>query len=363
MKIHDIARYLETLAPPFYQEEYDNSGFITSHNHDVTGILVTLDCIEEVIDEAVARNCNMIVAHHPIVFRGLKKITGKNYVERTLVKAIKHDVAIYAIHTNLDNVAQGVNKKIADILGLRSGRILSPKTGLLSKLYTYAPIAEAERVRNALFMAGAGHIGNYDECSFNVEGVGTFRGNDASNPHVGQKNEQHHEKEVKMEVIFPTYLKEQLVDALLGAHPYEEVAYEIVHLGNKNQWVGSGMIGELPETEDNEVFLKRLKVLFGCGVIKYAGKNSGKINKVAICGGAGFFLLGAARAAGADIFITSDVKYHEFFDAEDKIILADIGHFESEQFTVDLLVDELKKKFTTFAVLKGNTNTNPVKYL
>jgi len=363
MKIHDITRYLEALAPPAYQEEYDNAGLITTHNNNVTGILVTLDCVEEVIEEAIARNCNMVVAHHPIVFKGLKKITGKNYVERTVIKAIKHNVAIYAIHTNLDNVAQGVNFKIAQVLGLQKGKILSPKTNLLSKLYTYAPLADAENVRNALFAAGAGHIGNYNECSFNIEGVGTFKGNNNANPTVGTKNIQHHEKEVKIEVIFSNYLKDNVLDALVKAHPYEEVAYEIIHLANKNQTVGSGLIAELPEEEEVETFLKKVKERFNCGVIKYSGNSKAKIKKVALCGGSGFFLLNAAKAAGADVFITSDVKYHEFFDAEDKILLADMGHFESEQFTVDLLIDELKKNFTTFAVLKGNTNTNPVKYL
>jgi dinuclear metal center YbgI/SA1388 family protein len=363
MKIHDITHYLEVFAPSAYQEDYDNSGLLTSHENDITGILVSLDCTEAVIEEAIARGCNLVVAHHPIVFKGLKRFTGKNYVERTLMKALKNDIAIYAIHTNLDNVPNGVNAKISGVLGLKNTRILSSKSGLLSKLSTFVPKDSAENLRNALFAAGAGHIGNYDECSFNVEGMGTFRAGEGTNPLIGKHNEQHQELETKIEVVFPSYLKNSLVKALKLAHPYEEVAYDIVTLANENQYIGSGMVGELEVAEPMVDFLNRVKQSFGAGVIRYAGPNKAEIKKVAVCGGSGFFLLPAAIAAGAEIFITGDVKYHEFFDAEDKIVLADIGHFESEQFTIDLLVEELKKKFTTFAVLKVNTNTNPVKYL
>jgi dinuclear metal center YbgI/SA1388 family protein len=363
MKIKDITSFLETLAPPAYQEDYDNAGLITSHENELTGVLVTLDCTEAVIEEAIARKCNLVVAHHPIVFKGLKKITGQNYVEKTVIRAIKNDIAIYAIHTNLDHVQQGVNKRIADILGLTNQRILSPKTGLLSKLYTYVPLANANEVRSALFEAGAGQIGNYDECSFNVEGTGTFRAGENTDAHVGKKYEQHLEKEVKIEVIFPNHLQKRVVAALKKTHPYEEVAYDIIKLSNEFEQVGAGMVGELFENAKIDAFLSMVKTRFNCGVIRYSGKTSGSIKKVAVCGGAGFFLLPAAKAAGADIFLTSDIKYHEFFDAGEELVLADMGHFESEQFTMDLLVEELKKKFITFAILKGNTNTNPVKYL
>jgi dinuclear metal center YbgI/SA1388 family protein len=363
MKIKDITQHLERFAPLAYQEDYDNAGLITSHENEITGILVTLDCTEEIIDEAIARNCNMVVAHHPIVFKGLKKITGKNYVERSVIKAIKNDVAIYAIHTNLDNVDYGVNAKIAEILGLTNTKILSPKSGTLAKLYTFAPEEAADKVREALFAAGGGNIGKYDMCSYNLQGTGTFRAGAEADPYVGEKNKFHKEPEVKIEVIFPRFIKNTIVAALIEAHPYEEVAYDIVELANDYQYLGSGMVGELVENQKLDAFLQLVKTRFNCGVIRYSGKNSGTVKKVALCGGSGFFLLPAAKAAGADVFLTSDVKYHEFFDAEDKIVLADMGHFESEQFTSDLLVAELKKKFTTFAVLKGNTNTNPVKYL
>jgi len=362
MKLTDIVSYLEMLAPPAYQEEYDNAGLIVGHGNDLTGVLVTLDCIEEVIEEAIQRGCNLVVAHHPIVFKGLKRFTGKNYVERSVMKAIKNDVAIYAIHTNLDNMSTGVNHKISQLLELSNTRILSPKPGTLAKLYTFAPKESAGQVRQALFNAGAGSIGKYDQCSYNVEGTGTFRAGEEADPYVGKKGELHTEPEIKIEVVFPRHLKNRVVLALLESHPYEEVAYDIVELANDYQHIGSGMVGELEIPVSQEVFLQKVKDTFGCGVIKYSGRVDKEVERIAVCGGSGFFLLDAAKAAKADVFITSDVKYHEFFDAEDKIILADIGHFESEQFTSDLLVDELKKKFTTFAVLKGNTNTNPVKY-
>jgi dinuclear metal center YbgI/SA1388 family protein len=363
MKLNEVINYLETLAPKAYQEDYDNAGLLTSHENEVQGILVALDCTEEVIAEAIERGCNLVVAHHPIVFKGLKKITGKNYVERALIKAIKHDVAIYAIHTNLDNMFTGVNARIADLLGLNNRRILSPKTGLLAKLYTYVPGSSAEKLRNALFEAGAGTIGNYEECSFNTEGIGTFKAMAGANPYVGTLNTQHQEPEVKVEVIFPAHQQTSIIQALRKAHPYEEVAYEVVNLANTNQYIGSGMVGELDAPIPLDEFLRGVKHTFGCGIIKYAGKAPQPVQRIAICGGAGFFLLPAAMAAGAHVFLTGDVKYHEFFDAEDKIVLADMGHFESEQFTIDLVVEELQKKFTTFAVLKVNTNTNPVKYL
>lgn len=363
MKVKEVVNHLESFAPPAYQEDYDNSGLLTTHDSEITGILVSLDCTEAVIEEAIARKCNLVVAHHPIVFRGLKRFTGRNYVERTIIKAIKNDVAIYAIHTNLDNVEHGVNARISELMGLKNTQILSPKPGTLTKLYTFAPEKDADKVREALFLAGAGSIGRYDKCSFNGKGTGTFRAGAGTDPYVGEQGELHKEDEVKIEVIFPRHIGRKVVAALKKAHPYEEVAYDLIDLDNENQYIGSGMVGELESPVSTEDFLKTVKQTFGCGVIKYSGQKAGKIKRVAVCGGSGFFLLPAAKAVGADLFITSDIKYHEFFDAEDKIFLADMGHFESEQFTTDLLMEELKKKFTTFAVLKVNTNTNPVKYL
>jgi dinuclear metal center YbgI/SA1388 family protein len=363
MKIADIIALLESIAPPSLQEGYDNAGLLTGNaGWACTGALCTLDATEEIVNEAIQRGCNLIVAHHPIIFGGLKKITGRNYVEKTIITAIKNDIAIYAIHTNLDNIIDGVNGMMADKLGLVNRKILSPKEATLKKLFTFVPVEYAEQVRAALFEAGAGQISNYDECSFGAEGTGTFRGGAGTNPFVGQPGERHYEKELKIEVIFPSYLQTPLIRALRTAHPYEEVAYDIVNLANTHPGIGSGLVGELPDAVSEIVFFKQLKLAFGLTVIRHTPLLRRPVRKVALCGGAGSFLVFKALAAGADIYITGDMKYHEFFDANGRLIIADIGHFESEQFTIDLLAGILQEKFPTFAVLKTALKTNPVHY-
>ncbi len=363
MKIIDAIQALETTAPLALQESYDNAGLLTGNSSwPCTGILCTLDATEAVVLEAKQKGCNLVVAHHPIIFGGLKKINGRNYVEKTIIAAIKNDIAIYAIHTNLDNVLNGVNDRMADQLGLINRRILAPKTDQLMKLYTFVPLAQSAAVRSALFEAGAGHIGQYSECSFNTEGMGTFKGAANTNPFAGQPGQLHEEKEVRMEMVFPSYLQSTIVNALLKAHPYEEVAYDIISLTNDYQQVGSGLLGELPEALEETGFLHMLKTSFELSLVRHTPLLGKKIKKVALCGGAGSFLTGKALAAGADIYISADIKYHEFFDANDRLVIADIGHWESEQFTTDLLVDILQAKFPTFAVLKSATKTNPVQY-
>lgn len=363
MKLKEITGFLESWAPLSYQEDYDNSGLLVKASEEVTRALVTLDCTEAVIDEAITKQCNLVIAHHPVVFRGLKKLTGKNYVERTVIKAIRNNISIYAIHTNLDNVFTGVNRKIGELLGLENLQILAPKKRILKKLYTFVPHNKAAEVRAALFEAGAGHIGHYDECSYNAEGYGTFRAGTGTNPYSGTQGEQHHEAETKVEVIFPAHLESKVVHALLAAHPYEEVAYDLVLLENEFRTVGAGMTGTLPQPVPARQYLKTVKKVFNCGTIRYTGSSDKMIKKAAFCGGSGFFLLQNAINSQADIYITGDIKYHDFFDAEDKIVLADIGHFESEQFTKDLIAAEIQKKFANFAVLISETNTNPVNYL
>jgi len=324
--------------------------------------LISLDCTEAVVDEAVATDCQVIISHHPIVFGGLKKFNGKTYVERVVEKAIRNNIAIYAIHTNLDNIMNGVNAKICETLGLKNCHILVPKHNLLKKLVTYVPGSHANEVRNALFNAGAGNIGNYSETSFNAEGTGTFKGNDQANPYVGEPGKRHLEKEVRIETIYPVTLESKILMALVLTHPYEEVAYDLYPLTNQNQQVGSGMIGELDIPVAEEEFLYSIKEKMRTHLIRHTAFTGRQIKKVAVCGGAGGFLLKQAIAAGADIFITADYKYHEFFDAEGKLIIADIGHFESEQFTQQLLYEIIRKKFTNFAVRLTEVNTNPVKY-
>jgi dinuclear metal center YbgI/SA1388 family protein len=363
MKIAEVISFLESIAPPSYQEPYDNAGLLTGDaGRECKGIICSLDAIEEVVNEAVEKNCNLIVAHHPIIFGGLKKINGKNYVEKTVIRAIKNDIAIYAIHTNLDNVIDGVNGRMAKMLGLKNVSILSPKQNTLKKLFTFVPVDKAERVRNAIFAAGGGYIANYSECSFNAEGEGTFKPEQGTNPYVGDIGKRHTEKELKIEVILPAYLENKIVAAMKAAHPYEEVAYDVVELSNMNQRVGSGVIGELAEQMEEKKFLQKLKEVFGLQIVRHTALSGKKISKVALCGGAGSFLTAKALAAGADVYVTADMKYHEFFDANGRMLIADIGHYESEQFTINLLQEILEKKFPTFAVLKTGVETNPVRY-
>lgn len=362
-KVKDIVRHLESIAPSSLQESYDNASLITgSPATEVTGVLLTLDCIESVVDEAIERDCNLIVAHHPIVFRGLKQLNGKNYVERTVIKAIKNDIAIYAIHTNLDNVLHGVNRKISEKLGLENLRILAPKSHTLQKLVTFIPIKHTDEVMEALHEAGAGNIGNYSDCSFRVTGKGYFKPNEEADPTIGESGSLEEVEENRVEVIYPGYLKGAILNALKQAHPYEEVAYYITNLENSNQDIGSGMIGELPVEMTANEFLYYLKDRMELPAIRYTEKDKPKIKKVAVCGGAGSFLLGTAKSKGADAFVTADFKYHEFFDAEGKIMIADIGHYESEIFTKDLLHSFLTEKFPNIASYLSRVDTNPVKY-
>ncbi len=364
MKIKDITDFLETIAPLEYQESYDNCGLIVGDkNSTVKKALITLDCTEEVIDEAIAEKCQLVIAHHPIVFGGLKKLNGKNYVERTVIKAIKNNIAIYAIHTNFDNVLDGVNAKICERLGLVDCEILSPKKQLLKKLYTFIPLDSYASVAQAVFEAGAGNIGNYSETSFSAPGMGTFKGNANSNPTIGKKGMLERVEEVKFETIFPAIIERKVVEALLKAHPYEEVAYDIVSLDNYYQKVGSGMVGNLKKPLDELTFLKSAKKQLKTDGIRYTNLRQKEVKRVAVCGGAGRFLLNNAIAVNADVFVTADFKYHDFFDAEGKIVVADVGHFESEQFTKDLLIERISEKFPTFAALTSKINTNPIKYL
>lgn len=363
MTIATIIDALEKIAPPSLQEDYDNAGLITGDKSwECKGVLISLDTTEEIVEEAIKRNCNLIVAHHPIVFRGLKKINGKNYVEKTIITAVKNDIAIYAIHTNLDNVIDGVNGKMADKLGLINRSILAPKQNLLQKLSVFVPVADKENLLNALFTAGAGHIGNYSECSFGTEGVGTYKAGEKAQPYIGKTGERHQEAEIKVEVIFPAWLQLQVLKAMIAAHPYEEVAHDIYHLSNTFQQTGSGMVGELEKELPEMEFLALLKQVFKLSFIRHTGFTGKAVKKVALCGGAGSFLINAAKSTGADVYVSADIKYHEFFDADGRLLLADIGHYESEQYTVDLLFDILTEKFPNFAVLKTGVNTNPVKY-
>lgn len=364
MKINELTRFLEEIAPLALQESYDNSGLLVGDPEtEVTQALIALDCTEEVVEEAIKEGCNLIITHHPIIFKGLKRITGANYIERVVIKAIRHGIALYAIHTNLDNVTGGVNSKIADKLGLEAQAILSPKQNTLKKLAVFVPRSHVEQVRQSLFDAGAGQIGNYDECSFNAAGYGTFRAGQTAQPHVGEIGEQHREEETRIEVIFPAHLERNIILSMYEAHPYEEVAYDLYKLENVYREVGSGMIGNLPEAIAPVAFFELLKQNLGVKMIRHTAlPEGGAIKRVAVCGGSGGFLLKDAIRSGADVFVTADYKYHEFFDADGKILIADVGHFESEQFTQELLLEIIQKKFPTFAVRLTGIDTNPINY-
>jgi len=363
MKISEIIGYLETLAPPQLQESYDNSGLLTGNSDwECNGIVITLDATEPVVQEAINKNCNLVIAHHPILFRGIKRITGGDYVQKTLIASIKNDIAVYAIHTNLDNVINGVSGKMAEILGLVNIEVLSPKEDSLEKLYTFVPVGDAEKVRKAIFAAGGGNIGKYAECSFNVEGIGTYTAQPGADPFIGKIGVPQSTTEIKIETIFPSFLRKTVIDALLSAHPYEEVAYDIIKVENPYQQAGAGAIGSLPQPMEETAFLTHLKQKFNLPLVRHTPLLNKKVRNVALCGGAGSFLISKALAAKADVFITGDIKYHEFFDANGKVVIADIGHFESEQFTIELLHQKLAEKFPTFAVLKSGTQTNPVNY-
>lgn len=363
MIIQDVIKHLEDFAPLAYAEDFDNVGLLVGDKKaKLTGVLVTLDTLENIVDEAIQENCNLIVSFHPIIFKGLKKITGKTYVERVVLKAIQNNIAIYAIHTALDNALKGVNDGICNQLELINKQILIPQIATIKKLTTFVPKEEAESLRTALFAAGAGNIGNYSNCSFNIDGIGTFNGNAQSSPSKGEKGKTHKEEETQIIITYPKHLESNILHTLFKTHSYEEVAYEVTTLENKNQHIGMGMVGELKEPMDEITFLNYLKSKMNTPHIRHSALLGKPIKKVAVLGGSGSFAIEAAKACGAQIFITADLKYHDFFTAENNIILADVGHFESEQFTKNILVAFLTKKITNFAVVLSKTNTNPVKY-
>lgn len=362
MQLSSILHHLESLAPLAYAEDFDNVGLLTSHQNEITGIIVAHDALEEVIDEAIEKKCNLVVCFHPILFSGIKKITGKNYVEKAIIKAIKNDIAIYAIHTALDNHQKGVNKIFCDTLGLKNTKILIPKEQFIYKLITYTQPDNADKLRNALFEAGAGNIGNYENCSFNSKGIGTYMGNENSNPEFGNRYEFIETEEIKIEVIFEKHLQSKILSTLFKNHVYEEVAYEIYNIQNQHQNIGLGMVGEFEEAMNERDFLEFVKDKMQCGGIRHSTFLGKQIKKVAVLGGSGSFAIKNAIKVQADAFLTADLKYHQFYEAENKLLLADIGHFESERFTKNYIVDYLKEKITNFAIILSEVNTNPVKY-
>jgi dinuclear metal center YbgI/SA1388 family protein len=361
--VAQLAAALDAWAPRALQESYDNNGLLVGQPHaEVTGVLTCLDVTHAILDEALERGCNAIVAHHPLIFNGLKQLRDANLTQQLVRKALVNNLHILACHTPLDNVLHGVNARLARVLGLHNTRILSPKANTLAKLETYVPFDHREAVLEALFQAGAGHIGNYAACSFTAGGTGTFQPLPGAQPFAGQVGERHIDAEAMLSVVAPAHLQVQVINALLSAHPYETVAYHWIPLANPQPEWGSGMIGQLPQPMPTMDFLQRVKDTLG-GVVRYTQPHAPLVETIAVCGGSGSFVLPDALNAGADVLVTADFKYHQFFEAENRITIADVGHFESEQFTSDLIAEYLSEKFTNFASLKARVVTNPVRYL
>jgi dinuclear metal center YbgI/SA1388 family protein len=363
IKHSEIVQLLSEIAPLRLQESYDNSGWqVGIPDENCTGVLFTLDCTLQVAEEAIEKNCNLIVSHHPLIFNGVKRLCDQDYVQKTLRFLIQNNIALYSAHTNFDSIFQGVNYKIAEKLGLKGKRVLREVDNTLLKLVTFVPSAHLEKVSESVFKAGAGHIGNYDYCAFTSEGQGTFRAGENSNPFVGKPNEIHREKETRFETILPVYCKEKVERALIESHPYEEVAFDFYPIKNTSSWYGVGLIGELDEEIRMSDFLVSVKGIFKVSSLRHTNFHTKTVKKVAICGGSGSFLLGDAINSGADVFLSADFKYHQFFDAENNIVILDIGHYESEQFTPELFYDVTRKKFPTFALHLSKVNTNPINY-
>lgn len=363
MTIADVGILLDQWAPLAQAEDFDNVGLLVGDKKNtITNILVAHDALENVVQEAILKNCNLIVCFHPILFSGLKRLNGSNYVEKAILTAIKNDIAIYAIHTALDNMAHGVNYGMSQALQLEDCKILLPKKESLYKLTTYVPHAFAKALKESLFQAGAGHIGKYDQCSFSTEGEGTFRAGENTNPFVGKKHKQHQEGETQLHITFHKHLKKKVVQALIENHPYEEVAYELVSLENENKNVGMGMIGTLKNPILENDFLSLIKTTFKSGGVRHSQLLGKKIKKVAVLGGSGAFAITAAKAHKADAYVTADLKYHDYYKAEGQLLLADVGHYESERFTKNLIADYLTEKIRSFAVLLSEENTNPINY-
>lgn len=363
MKVKDITDYIEAKIPLELQEDYDNSGMILgSPEQEIRAVMLCLDITENLLDEAISKNCNMIISHHPLIFKGIKRLTGSDDEQRMIIKAIQNHIAIYALHTNLDNALDGLNALICKKFGIIDYKILLPSRSQLNKLVTFCPHEFAEKVRLSLFNAGAGHIGNYDCCSYNIRGQGTFMASEKAHPFIGEINKLHYEDEMRIEVIFPSFLEKELIRTLIENHPYEEVAYDVYSLKNIYGKSGAGLVGDLIQEQDLFNFLGSIKEITGIPIIRHTIPTGKKIKRVAVCGGSGSFLIQEAISEHADLFLTADLKYHDFFRSQNNLVIADIGHYESEQFVKEWIYSVLIEKFSTFAVLISETNTNPVKY-
>lgn len=363
MTISEVLSILNKWAPLANAEDFDNVGLLVGdQKQKVTHIMVAHDALEAVVLEAAAKSCNLIICFHPIIFSGLKQLTGKTYVERAVIQAIKHDIAIYAIHTALDNVPHGVNAGMARALGLSDCKVLIPKKEHLFKLTTYVPHVDVSRVCDAVFKAGAGQLGNYSECHFQTDGLGTFKAGENAQPALGTIGSRHEEAEKQLHFVLEKHRATAIISALKQEHPYEEVAYEMTSLVNTHPTLGMGRIGKLEKPMSPMDFLAHTKKAFSAGGIRHSKIGDRPIEKVAVLGGSGAFAIAAAKGAGADALVTADLKYHDYYQAEDRILLTDIGHYESERFTKNIIADYLTEKIRNFAIILSEENTNPINY-
>jgi dinuclear metal center YbgI/SA1388 family protein len=364
IRIKEVLEALEEFAPPALQEGFDNTGIqVGETGQEAKGALLCVDVTEDVVEEALAKGCNLVIAHHPLLFKPVKSLRGATYIERCVMKACKYDMVIYAAHTNLDNVRRGVNGWLAERIGLNNTHILSPKREGLVKVVTFVPSGHVQKVRDALFAAGAGYVGNYDRCSFRLEGLGTFRAQDGAHPFLGEVGKEHAEREERIETVIPTHLQGKVLQAVQAAHPYEEPATDIYPLNNTWEGAGSGIWGDLPEEEDEQEFLLRMKELFNVSCVQHSALRGKAVRRVAVCGGSGAFLIKEAIACGADVLVTGEARYNDYYDVENHLLLAVTGHYESEACTKDIFRTLLLKKFPTFALHLSETDVNPVKYL
>ena len=363
MKVKEITNAIEAVAPLYLQESWDNSGMqVGNPDSEVTGVLLCTDVREEILDEAIKRGSNLIISHHPLLFRGLKKIVGRTYQERIVALAIKHDITIYCAHTNMDCAVGGVNFKMAEKLGMKNVCVLDPQQGTQRKIVVFVPTEAVAEVEKAMCDAGAGRLGNYDNCSYSMSGEGHYRALDGAEPWAGKVGERHSEPEVRLEMLVHNALCGRVVAAMIKAHPYEEPAFDIIAIENGDKYAGLGVIGDV-EPQDARAFLEKVKNAFEVETLRYSGILDRNVRRIAMCGGAGAEFAGLAMSKGADVYITGDMKYHEFQGNEERIILVDIGHYESEHFTKEIFYDIISKKNPNFAVDFADTEKNQVNYL
>jgi dinuclear metal center YbgI/SA1388 family protein len=364
IRIREIVRHLEQVAPLAYQDDYDNAGLVVGDaSAAVTGVLICLDVTEALLLEAKTKKCNLIIAHHPIIFRSIRQLTGKNHLERCIIYAVRNNIAVYTLHTNFDNVARGVNLQIAQALGLGNLSILLPKPGTLSQLTAFVPRAFIDSALHALHAAGAGYLSDYAHCDLAITRIGSPKPTSTANPHLGIAEESEKGKERKIEVVFPKHLEKPVLRALRASCPHEEVAYYLHDIRNTDARVGAGMIGELSASLSSRAFLEYLKAKMNLAYLRHTELIDRPIKCVAVCGGSGSFLIEEAILKQADALVTADVKYHDFFKAENQILVVDAGHYESEIGTKKLIHTLLSEKFTSIAMLQCETVTNPIHYL